>query len=41
LWSGLYAAATDEIAERAYVQDFLQIARDTCFATLPGIVPLR
>ncbi|HET8608482.1 MAG TPA: LysR family transcriptional regulator [Burkholderiales bacterium] len=41
LWSGLYAAATDEIAERAYVRDFLQIARDTCFATLTGIVPLH
>jgi LysR family transcriptional regulator for metE and metH len=41
LWSGLYAAATDTVAERAYVADFLKIVRDTCFATLPGIVPLR
>jgi len=37
LWSTLYAAVREEMLERAFVEDFLQTARDTCFANLNGI----
>ncbi|SHF54484.1 LysR family transcriptional regulator, regulator for metE and metH [Microbulbifer donghaiensis] len=37
LWSTLYAAVREEMLEQAYVEDFLQTARDTCFANLNGI----
>ncbi|GAB2885584.1 LysR family transcriptional regulator [Microbulbifer echini] len=37
LWSTLYAAVREEMLEQAYVADFLQTARDTCFTHLNGI----
>ena len=37
LWSTLYAAVREEMLEQAFVADFLQTARDTCFANLNGI----
>ncbi|WP_323847146.1 LysR family transcriptional regulator [Microbulbifer magnicolonia] len=37
LWSTLYAAVREEMLEQAFVEDFLQTARDTCFANLNGI----
>lgn len=40
LWSDLYAATLRETAQQAYVQDFIKTARDACFATLDGLVPI-
>lgn len=40
LWSELYAATTREAAEQAYIRDFIDTARNTCFATLDGLVPI-
>ena len=40
LWSDLYASTLTETASRPYLRDFLTTARNTCFATLDGIVPL-
>ena len=41
LWSDLYASTLKETASRPYLRDFLATARNTCFATLDGIVPLE
>ncbi|HET7061061.1 MAG TPA: LysR family transcriptional regulator [Nitrosospira sp.] len=41
LWSDLYASTLKETASRAYMRDFLTTARNTCFATLEGIIPLE
>ncbi len=40
LWSDLYASTLKETASRPYLRDFLITARNACFATLEGIVPL-
>jgi LysR family transcriptional regulator, regulator for metE and metH len=40
LWSDLYAAMPRETAQAAYVRDFVKTARDACFATLDGLIPL-
>jgi LysR family transcriptional regulator, regulator for metE and metH len=40
LWSDLYAASTIELDKQAFIQDFLETARRTCFATLDGIVSI-
>lgn len=41
LWSDLYASTLKEAAPRPYLRDFLETARNTCFATLDGIIPLE
>lgn len=41
LWSDLYASTLTETASRPYLRDFLTTARNTCFATLDGIIPLE
>lgn len=41
LWSDLYVSTLEQTASRPYLKDFLATARDTCFATLDGIVPLE
>ncbi|MES2355303.1 MAG: LysR family transcriptional regulator [Pseudomonadota bacterium] len=41
LWSDLYAATTKSGATRPYLRDFLATARNRCFTTLKGIVPLE
>jgi LysR family transcriptional regulator for metE and metH len=41
LWSDLYAATTREASQLAYMKDFLETARSTCFATLDGLVPIK
>src|SRR4051794_36773903 len=41
LWSDLYASTLKETASRSYVRDFLTTARNACFATLEGIIPLE
>ena len=41
LWSDLYASTLAETAPRPYLRDFLVTARNTCFATLDGIIPLE
>lgn len=41
LWSNLYASTLKETAARPYLRDFLATAKNTCFATLEGIVPLE
>lgn len=41
LWSDLYASTLKETASRSYLRDFLTTARNTCFATLNGIIPLE
>ena len=40
LWSDLYASTLTETASRPYLRDFLITAKNTCFATLDGIVPV-
>lgn len=40
LWSSLYAATTEDMGNRAYFADFLSVLKETCFATLKGIVPV-
>jgi len=37
VWRTLYAALRAEDVDAAYVQDFLQVAREVCFRTLSGI----
>lgn len=41
LWSDLYASTLKETASRPYLRDFLTTAKNTCFATLDGIIPLE
>lgn len=41
LWSDLYVSTLEETAARPYLKDFVTTARNTCFATLDGIVPLK
>jgi len=41
LWSNLYASTLSETASRPYLRDFLITIKNTCFATLEGIVPLK
>jgi LysR family transcriptional regulator for metE and metH len=41
LWSDLYASTLTETASRPYLRDFLTTARNTCFATLDGIIPVE
>lgn len=41
LWSDLHASMLEETASQAYMRDFLTTARNTCFATLEGIIPLE
>lgn len=41
LWSDLYASTLRETASRPYLRDFLATIKNTCFATLEGIVPLK
>lgn len=41
LWSDLYASTLKETASRPYLRDFLTTARNTCFTTLDGIIPLE
>lgn len=41
LWSDLYATTLKETASSPYLRDFLKTARNTCFATLDGIIPLE
>lgn len=41
LWSDLYGATTNAMAEQPYLQDFLETARRECFAHLQGIVPVK
>jgi LysR family transcriptional regulator for metE and metH len=40
LWSDLYASTLTETASRPYLRDFLVTVKNTCFATLDGIVPV-
>ncbi|HKY02373.1 MAG TPA: LysR family transcriptional regulator [Burkholderiales bacterium] len=40
LWSDLYTATLRDTAQQPYVQDFIKTARDACFATLDGLVPV-
>ena len=40
LWSGLYAAARDSDAGRAFHKDFVTTLREQAFMSLPGIEPL-
>jgi len=40
LWSNLYAAASKDMADEAYVRDFIATAKSTCFSTLDGLVTL-
>lgn len=40
LWSNLYVSTLEQTASRPYLRDFLVTARNTCFSTLDGIVPL-
>ncbi len=40
LWSNLYAAASKDMADQAYVRDFIATAKSTCFSTLDGLVTL-
>lgn len=39
VWRTLYAAVRVEDGAASYILDFLQVARDLCFRTLPGIRP--
>ena len=41
LWSDLYASTLRETASRPYLRDFLTTIKNTCFATLEGIVSLK
>ncbi len=41
LWSDLYASTLKETASRPYLRDFLTTAKNSCFATLEGIIPLN
>lgn len=41
LWSDLYASTLRETASRSYLRDFLTTIKNTCFATLEGIVSLK
>ncbi|WGL16410.1 LysR family transcriptional regulator [Microbulbifer bruguierae] len=37
LWSTLYAAVREEMLEQAFLRDFFETARTTCFNTLNGV----
>ncbi|MGI9282292.1 MAG: LysR family transcriptional regulator [Endozoicomonas sp.] len=39
LWSTLYAAIRVEQKKQPYIADFLKTATETCFQSLPGILP--
>lgn len=41
LWSDLYAASLRDVAQQAYVRDFIDTARNTCFASLDGVRPIN
>lgn len=41
LWSQLYAATRSDMAQLAYVQDFVSTMKTIGFATLPGVEPLQ
>jgi LysR family transcriptional regulator, regulator for metE and metH len=41
LWSNLYAVTTEAASELPYLRDFVETTRNTCFATLGGIKPIR
>ncbi|WP_300424741.1 LysR family transcriptional regulator [uncultured Thalassolituus sp.] len=38
VWPTLYAAVREDQAEAHFLQDFIRIATDSCFSTLPGII---
>ncbi|MDF9393382.1 MULTISPECIES: LysR family transcriptional regulator [Methylococcus] len=40
LWSALYAATTEGMAQSAYIGDFLDIVRSSSFRNLRGLLPL-
>ncbi|UZR28463.1 LysR family transcriptional regulator [Methylococcus mesophilus] len=40
LWSALYAATTEDMAQSAYMGDFLDIVRSSSFRNLRGLMPL-
>lgn len=40
LWSDLYVSTLKETASHSYLRDFLMTAKNACFATLEGIIPL-
>uniref|UniRef100_UPI0038995948 LysR family transcriptional regulator n=1 Tax=Methylococcus geothermalis TaxID=2681310 RepID=UPI0038995948 len=40
LWSALYAATTEDMAQTAYMGDFLDIVRSSSFRNLRGLLPL-
>jgi LysR family transcriptional regulator for metE and metH len=40
LWSALYAATTEAMAQSAYMGDFLDIVRSSSFRNLRGLMPL-
>lgn len=39
LWATLFAAVRAEEKERFFMQDFIKLARETCFQNLAGILP--
>ncbi|ABA58305.1 transcriptional regulatory protein, LysR family [Nitrosococcus oceani ATCC 19707] len=39
LWATLFTAVRAEEKERFFMQDFIQLARETCFQNLSGILP--
>ncbi|MEQ3692696.1 MAG: LysR family transcriptional regulator [Thalassolituus sp.] len=41
VWPTLYAAYRKDQSESHYLQDFIRIAIDSCFNTLPGISPAK
>jgi LysR family transcriptional regulator for metE and metH len=41
LWSELYAICIEETAAHRYVDDFIETAKEECFRTLDGILPLQ
>lgn len=40
LWSALYGATNEDTGHQPFMQDFLETTRQTCFATLDGVVPV-
>ena len=41
VWSTLYAAVREDRAHLSYMQAFFDVARSTCFKSLPGIKPMQ
>lgn len=41
VWPTLYAAVRQDQADAHYLQDFIRIATESCFRTLPGITPAQ